>query len=421
MSGGLIVGLDLGTSGVRSAVLDPRGAVVGTARGDYGSETGADAWWGAAVRCITQQVAALAADGIAPQDIEAIGVDGTSGSLVLTDAKLKPVTRPLMYNDAGFDAEAARIAAHAPASHISRGSNSALARVLHLVGEADGKARHLLHQADFVAAKLMGRGGLSDENNALKTGFDPDAGTWPNWLEALELPNDLLPEVRPAGAYGDDIDASVADQLELPKGLRVHLGTTDSTAAFLAAAPLEIGVAVTSLGTTLAVKMLSAQRIDAPEIGLYSHKLGQGWLVGGASNTGGGVLRSFFDPAQLAELSAQIDPEVASPLDYYPLARPGERFPTNDPNFPPRLLPRPDDDAAFLHGMLEGIARIEAQCYAKMAALGAPPLRQLFTAGGGAANATWTAIRQRHMGMTIDRAAHAEAAIGTARLIQQSG
>ncbi len=56
----------------------------------------------------------------------------------------------------------------------------------------------------------------------------------------------------------------------------------DSIAAFLAvgagaAAP---GVAVTSLGSTLAVKLLSTRRVDDSRFGLYSHRLGDLWLVG---------------------------------------------------------------------------------------------------------------------------------------------
>ncbi len=197
----------------------------------------------------------------------------------------------------------------------------------------------------------------------------------------------------------------------------IHVGTTDSIAAFLAAAPLRIGAAVTSLGTTLVVKLLSAERIDAPDIGLYSHRLGTGWLVGGASNSGGGVLRQLFTDADLAALSNRIDPAKPSPLDYYPLPGPGERFPVNDPAMAPRMSPRPDDDAAFLHGILEGIARIEARCYAQMQALGAPVPAPVFTAGGGARNPVWTAIRARVMGCDIGTAAHTEAAVGTARLI----
>ncbi|WP_421656819.1 hypothetical protein [Leptothermofonsia sp. ETS-13] len=83
--------------------------------------------------------------------------------------------------------------------------------------------------------------------------------------------------------------------------------------------------------------------------------------MGGASNTGGAVLQQFFTPAELDELSAQISPEIESPFDYYPLTKPGERFPINDAQLAPRLEPRPGDRIEFLHGLLESMARIEAK------------------------------------------------------------
>ncbi|MEJ6394818.1 FGGY-family carbohydrate kinase [Gymnodinialimonas sp. 2305UL16-5] len=419
---GLSLGVDLGTSGIRSAVLGEDGQVISTARGNYApinpDRVDAMAWWAGVAACLSAQIDILNEQGIDPQRIARIAVDGTSGSLVLTDAGLRPVTRALMYNDGGFADEAARIAIHAPASHITQGPNSSLARVLRLMDEdRDRNAVHLLHQADFIAARLSGRGGISDHNNALKTGFDPDDGVWPDWFEPLGLPERLLPEVRPAGAIGATISPQIAAEFGLSPDVMVHLGTTDSIAAFLAAAPLQIGAAVTSLGTTLAVKMLSDQRIDDPGIGLYSHRLGDGWLVGGASNTGGGVLRQFFSTEALQALSAQIDPTIPSDLDYYPLSKPGERFPVNDPHLAPRLSPRPADDALYLHGLLESIARIEARCYAAMAERGAPTPSPLYTAGGGAANSVWTQIRERVLGISCQSATHTEAAIGVARLI----
>ena len=63
--------------------------------------------------------------------------------------------------------------------------------------------------------------------------------------------------------------------------------------------------------------------------------------AGGASNTGGAVLKAHFTDDQLKELSQHIDPEKPSGLDYYPLLKAGERFPINDPFLEPRLTPRP--------------------------------------------------------------------------------
>ena len=119
----------------------------------------------------------------------------------------------------------------------------------------------------------------------------------------------------------------------------VCTGTTDSIAAFLAARAAGPGRAVTSLGSTLAVKLVSEARVDDARFGVYSHRLDGAWLVGGASNAGGAVLRQLFgDDRRLAALSRGIDPAAASPLDYYPLPRKGERFPVADPDLAPRLV-----------------------------------------------------------------------------------
>lgn len=441
------LGLDLGSSGVRSAVIGRDGVPVSQARVAYPPAPPgpgkAMAWWRAAHACISAQVKAMAAARLDPFGIGHIAVDGTSGTVVLTDAAWRPVTRPLYYNDQVFGPEADQIAALAPLPHITRGANSALARVLRLRAEAGagggaggGAAKagaaarepvHLMHQADFVTAQLRDAGGISDENNALKTGFDPETGRWPGWFDALGLHPPFLPQVVPAGQALGRVHARVAHGLGLSPDLTVHAGTTDSIAAFLAAAgPLGPGGAlpgraVTSLGSTLAVKMLSDRRVDAPEMGLYAHPMGRYWLIGGASNTGGAVLAHYFSPARIKELCARIDPALATQLDYYPLPARGERFPVNDPNFAPRLSPRPKDDAAFLHGLLEGIARIESQCYRAITRKGGPRLRHLTTAGGGSANPVWTAIRARVLGVTPTPARNAEAAVGAALLCPVPG
>ena len=57
-------------------------------------------------------------------------------------------------------------------------------------------------------------------------------------------------------------------------------GCADSVAAFIAAGAAEPGQAVTSLGSSLAVKLLSRTRVDDSAFGVYSHRLGDLWLVG---------------------------------------------------------------------------------------------------------------------------------------------
>jgi sugar (pentulose or hexulose) kinase len=74
---------------------------------------------------------------------------------------------------------------------------------------------------------------------------------------------------------------------------------------------------VTSLGSTLAIKLVSQVRVDDVRFGVYSHRPDDTyWLVGGASNTGGAVLRQLFTDDQLMALSDHIDPAMPSTLDY---------------------------------------------------------------------------------------------------------
>jgi len=169
---------------------------------------------------------------------------------------------------------------------------------------------------------------------------------------------------------------------------------------------------VTALRSTTTLKLLADAQVVAPGWGIYSHGLRGCWLPGGASNAGGAVLARFFTPDEITALSRRIDPARASTCDFYPLPTPGERFLVNNPALPPRLLPRPADDAAFLHGLLEGIARIEALGYRRLAELGAPALWRVLTTDGGA-NPAWTAIRARVLGVPVS-AADADAARGAA-------
>jgi hypothetical protein len=277
----------------------------------------------------------------------------------------------------------------------------------------------VIHQADWILGRLSGRFDVTDENNALKSGYDPLARRWPGWIAATGFDPADFPAVVPAGSAIGPIAAAAAGDLGLPAAVTMVAGTTDGCAAFLASGAAEPGDGVTSLGTTLTVKLLSLTPVFAPDSGIYSHRLGDSWLAGGASNTGGGVIARHFSGEDVQRLSALVDPDTPTGLDYYPLSAPGERFPVNDPTYPPRLEPRPEDDRMFFQAMLEGIAAIEAQAYAKLASLGATPLRTMRSVGGGAANPAWTKIRLRTLGVPSRESLSEHAAAGTARLAWQ--
>jgi len=413
------LGIDLGTSGVRACVIDAAGTVHAQSAAPLPpsthpcagcSEQRPNDWW----QVVLEVVDALPAD--CRRALAGIAVDGTSGTLLLTDHDGEPLGPAWMYDDRRARAQAERLAAIAPPQAAVHSPSSTLAKLLHRLENGAGQAAHALHQADWIAHRLGAPLGLSDENNSLKLGYDPVTRRWPDWLTQTGVPARLLPRVVPVGQAIGELTPALRDRWDCERPVRLFAGTTDSNAATLATGIRDIGEASTALGSTLVLKVLSERPVFAPEYGVYSHRLGDRWLVGGASNSGGAVLRQFFDEDSLSTLSERIDPQADSGLDYYPLPAPGERFPVNDPAKLPRIAPRPADDVRFLHGLLEGIARIEREGYRRLHALGAPRPRRVLSSGGGAVNATWRALRERLLGVPVLAADCTEAACGTAHI-----
>lgn len=409
----LFLGIDFGTSGARATVIDNEACIQAQMR--YPWEIRAvpdwvDVWQTALftlLASIPEQVR---------REIRAIAINGTSSTVLLVDAAGKPVDAPLLYNDAQGVVMLEQLKSIAPENNTVVSATSSLAKLMWMSQlPSFTKASYLLHQADWLAFLLHGSLGISDYHNALKLGYDVEQLKYPEWLDNLQIPIQL-PQVLPPGTPIRELRPEIVAKFGLADDCLVCAGTTDSIAAFLASGAKSPGEAVTSLGSTLVLKLLSRTRVEDARYGIYSHRLGDLWLTGGASNTGGAVLRQFFTDAELASLSGEIDATTASSLDYYPLLKAGDRFPINDPNLPPRLEPRPDNLAEFLHGLLESIARIEVRGYELLQQMGADSLKRVYTAGGGAANNTWTAIRGRCLKVPVVSSVNTEAAYGTALL-----
>jgi D-ribulokinase len=407
------LGIDFGTSGARAIAIDRQKKIINTQQFSFSnipSHQLAQTWQNILFELITQIPIRVR------ENIQAIAINGTSSTVLLCDAVGKTITEPILYNDSRGQEVLEQVKAIAPNNHVVISATSSLAKLIWWSKQPYfNQAHYLLHQADWLAYLLHGKLGISDYHNALKLGYDVDYLCYPQWLQDLPFSH-LCPQILAPGASVGLLTRDNCQRLNLPSHCIVKLGTTDSIAAFLASGASQPGEAVTSLGSTLVLKLLSRTKVTAAEFGIYSHKLGKLWLAGGASNTGGAVLRHFFSNQELEQLSRQIDPDLASPLKYYPLIEPGDRFPLNDPNLPPQLEPRPQEPIAFLHGLLESMSRIEEAGYQKLQSLGADRLTRVYTAGGGAKNLTWQKIRQRHLKVLVESANHTEAAYGSALL-----
>jgi sugar (pentulose or hexulose) kinase len=411
------LGVDLGSSGIRVALIDHHGALAAAAEAPYpGAFDDPRAWRTGLIDLCSTLPANLRAR------VVALALDGTSGTLLLCrpDGALLEgaIGLALPYHQAcpAQAPAAAALVGPAGAQAPAASASGSLARALQLLAQARAAGVEgpwlLRHQADWLMGWLLADWRWGEEGNNLRLGWDLRAQAW--WGTIAEQPwAAALPQVCASGTRLGPLGDDAAAALGLPPSCQVVAGSTDASAAVLAADP-QPGDGITVLGTTLVLKQFVPEPIEGP--GISCHRLAGRWLVGGASNAGCGVLRRFYSDQQLVELSRQIDPRRTSGLALRPLVRPGERFPVDDPALEPILEPRPVGDVLYLQGLLEGLAAIEQQGWRRLRELGTPPIQRVISLGGGARNPQWRLIRQRLLGVPVCNRPRSTAAQGMARL-----
>ncbi|WP_107667874.1 FGGY-family carbohydrate kinase [Cyanothece sp. BG0011] len=413
----LFLGIDFGTSGARGIVINNREEIVTQVNSSFSDQNINDLaeCWKNTLYLLLEK---LPID--VRNEIKAISINGTSSTVLLCNSKGQPIEPPILYNDSRDITVLDDFKRIIPKHHLVNSSTSSLVKLLgwHQTKKIQSDS-YFLHQADWLGFLLHGKLGISDYHNALKLGYDVENLCYPDWLKSLPI-NSILPKVLPPGTPIETVSNDIVKRFDFRKNCQVCTGTTDSIAAFLASGVKHPGEAVTSLGSTLVLKLLSNSRVEDISSGIYSHRLGNLWLTGGASNTGGAVLKHFFSDEELDELSQKLNINRRTNLDYYPLLKPGERFPINDSRLAPKLEPKPNNKVDFLQGLLENMAKIEALGYEKLQTLGAAPVTKVYTAGGGAKNKNWAKIRQYYLQVPVKISSQTEAAYGTALLAKQS-
>ena len=389
----LVAGIDVATADVRVAVVAGDGRVVARASAPLArpqrstpgvSEQDAGSWWPAVTRALRGALAGV--DG----GVVAVAVSATSGTVVLADRGGEPVGPALLYDDG-----------RAPAPERWD-------RLLELPG-ARGRAVHAWHASDLVVARLTATSPPTDWSHALKTGYDPGAGRW----GAAGAAAGLRPEVRSPTTSAGSVCDEAAATTGLPAGVDVRLGMTDACAAQIGAGADRPGRFVSVLGTTLAVKGASEDRIDDPASGVYSHRHPDGWwLPGGASNTGAGPLAARFPKDELPRLDRQAAGHGPASSACYPLTRTGERFPFVAKEAHGLWTAPAAGPVDEYRAVLEGVAFVERLGYERLGQLGAPLAGPLRSAGGGSGSDVWTAIRATVLNMPIIRPATANTSFG---------
>ncbi len=431
----LVAGIDVGTQGARVIVCTEAGHLVATASRVFPDtvlvpdlpegwvEHQPEEWWVAVTGCLQEVMSQLPTLGWKPEDIVAIAVDSTSGTILAVDGSGRAVRPAIMYRDSRTAIEALECNS-AGAEVVQKlgykfGSSFGLPKILwlkHHEPEAWERCRWIIHPADYIVGKLTGEFAVSDYSNTLKTGYDLLELRWPSFIEdALGIDIEKLPKVVRPGDLIGRVTPECSVQTGLRQGTAVVAGVSDGTAGFLASGASRVGDWNSTLGTTLVVRGISPQLICDPKGRVYCHRHPDGWwLPGGASNVGGECLTELFPDGDYALMDRLVSQFMPSGLSCYPLVRCGERLPFVQADAEGFFPDTAGDRARLYLSCLEGVAYVERWCYELMQDLGAPVGNRIYSTGGGARSTVWTSIRSAVLNKQVCIPTVPEPAMGSA-------
>ncbi len=310
----LALGIDLGTSAVKVAVLDAGGAVVGAGSASFATaserplqaEQEPSDWLGA----LGAAMAVLGAE-LDPRaagwrgSIRAIGLAGQLPTLVCLGAA-GPAGRAITWKDGRADAWASQAISASERRSLYRDTGMLVdGRYLGPMFHQHWLPRRaevtsVLSAKDYLAFALTGERVTDPSTAAGYAAFSLFAGAFDaSWCERWGLPLATLPSVRPAHAIAGRLNRAGASLLGLPAGVAVTVGSADSVASAYAMAGLEEGIVAVTMGSsTIIIDAVREARLDPKLRYLLTPHVEAGWFGREmdllATGTGYGWLGGLF-------------------------------------------------------------------------------------------------------------------------------
>ncbi len=432
----MFVGLDIGTSAVKIAIVDERQRIVGGCEvplrpmrpRPLWSEDDPDAWWAA----VCDGMDRLARDHSLAA-VRAIGLSGQMHGAVLLDGADAPVRPAILWNDGRAVREAADLAGLGGGLQDEVGvlampgfTGPKLAWLRRHEPDALARTRHLLLPKDYIRLKLTGER-VTDVSDAGGTWlFDQAARTWSaRALQACGVDPAWLPRVVESREPTGTLRPELAGRWGLPDGVLVAGGAGDVAAGGVGLGAVEAGQGFISLGTSAQVFVVAAAHEPDPArlVHAFCHAVPDRWFRMAALLNGASPLAAAARWTGRTDISALLDEVEAAyrgPSDL--LALPylsGERTPHNDPFARGAVigLSGATGPADIVQAILEAVAFSLADGLAVLG-LEASPATRLGFIGGGARSTFWGGMIASVLGVTLVRydAADRGPAFGAARL-----
>ncbi len=300
-----ILAFDVGTSGVKAALLEDRRIRASAVRG-YRLLTGNDGWveqdLGAIRRAMGRAAKAVIRErGIERTGIDAIAITAQMFNLVAADERGEPVLPMLSWLDTRSSMRAAALAEEVSPADQFRLLGSVvtakdlLPKILWLRDERPElyrRTRWLLDCKEALVLQLTGRAVIDPAGSSAFRLVEPSGDWSPVACRRIGVDPALLPEVQPAASIAGGLTATAARELGIAAGTPVIVGAGDVPASQLGAGAIAPGAVHLSLGTAVYLGIT----VDAPlsdpgrQLGVLCHAMPDRWILWLEIATGGGAL-----------------------------------------------------------------------------------------------------------------------------------
>lgn len=355
----LLLGIDVGTSGLKAVLLDESGRSIGETTAAYEvrspqpgwSEQDPDDWWEA----LRLALAELWGRGVDPASIAGIGLTGQMHSLTVLDSAGEVLCPSLLWSDQRTGAECLEITDRIGAANLlERTGNVALAgftapKILWIRRhwpDVYSRAAHLLVTKDFIRYRLTGDAvsEMSDASGTLL--LNVRERRWADdIIDELGIARNLLPALVEGNEVTGRVNAAAAAWTGLIEGTPVIAGGGDNAAAAVGLGAVDPGVLTLSIGTS-GVIFAPLDRYPTTVDGrlhVFCHALPGRWHLMSVTMAAGGSLhwlRDLLSPLMpvggdagyewLTELAGKAAPGSGGVV-FLPYLT-GERTPHADPN-----------------------------------------------------------------------------------------
>lgn len=315
------LGIDIGTTGTKTLLIDAAGNVVCEANATYPMEQprpgwtqqNPDDWWRATVATVRE---VMSKSKLAPSDVAAIGLSGQMHGSVFLD-KNNQVLRPaLLWNDQRTEAECGEITTKAGGRKalIRQVANPALTgfqapKILWLRNHEPklfAKLSKVLLPKDDVRRRMIGDyvTEVSDASGTLL--LDVIKRRWSGTLlSKLDLDESLLPRVVESEDVTGTLTSAAADELGLTTKCKVVGGAGDCAAGAIGNGVVRAGLLSTSIGTS-GVMFVHSDQPQYDSLGrlhTFCHAVRGKWHMMGVNLTSGGSLQWWVENVLAAHAS----------------------------------------------------------------------------------------------------------------------